>query len=78
VKPRLPQAVVLHYETYDDTGEAAHRAAYDAELEAFSARQGMAVDTWTRRVIGRMGKIAAMGGRDRLVATLNGMGFHLK
>jgi hypothetical protein len=78
VKPRLPQAVVLHCETYDASGEATHRAAYDAELEAFSARQGMAADTWTRRVIGRMGKIAAMSGRDRLVATLNTMGFHLR
>ena len=78
VKPRLPQRVVLHLETYDATGESAHRAAYDAELEAFSARQGTALDTWTRRVIGRMGKIAAMGGRDRLAATLNAMGFHLK
>jgi nitroreductase len=78
VKPRLSQDVVLHYETYDATGEAAGRAAYDAELEAFSARHGMAMDTWTKRVIGRMGKISAMGGRDKLVATLNAMGFNLK
>ena len=78
VKPRLPQDVVLHHETYDTTGESAHRAAYDAVLEGFSARQGMAIDTWTKRVIGRMGKIAAMSGRDKLAATLRGMGFDLK
>jgi nitroreductase len=78
VKPRLPQDVVVHHETYDTTGETAHRAAYDAVLESFAARQGMAVDTWTRRVIGRMGKIAAMAGRDKLVATLQGMGFDLR
>jgi nitroreductase len=78
VKPRLPQDVVLHHEAYDTTGETAHRAAYDAVLEGFSKRQGMAVDTWTKRVIGRMGKIAAMSGRDRLVATLQSMGFALK
>jgi hypothetical protein len=38
----------------------------------------MTQDTWTKRVIGRMGKIAAMGGRDKLVAALNAMGFPLK
>jgi hypothetical protein len=38
----------------------------------------MASDTWTGRVIGRMGKIAAMSGRDKLVATLKAMGFGLK
>ena len=78
VKPRLPQDVVVHHETYDATGETSHRASYDALLQSFSARHGMAMDTWTKRVIGRMGKIAAMSGRDRLVATLNAMGFELK
>jgi hypothetical protein len=70
--------VVLHHEVYDPTGEQAHRAAYDALMGAFSARNDMAADTWTKRVIGRMGKIAAMGGRDNMVAALNAMGFELK
>lgn len=78
VKPRLPQAVVLHREAYDATGERAQRAAYDALMAAFSARNDMAADTWTRRVMGRMGKIAAMSGRDKMVAALHAMGFALK
>jgi nitroreductase len=78
VKPRLPQDVIVHHDTYDSTGEQAHRAAYDTLMGGFSARNDMAADTWTRRVIGRMGKIAAMSGRDKLVATLNAMGFDLK
>jgi nitroreductase len=78
VKPRLPQDVVVHHDTYSTAGESAHRAAYDALLESFSARQGMGMDTWTKRVIGRMGKIAAMSGRDKLVTILNAMGFELK
>jgi nitroreductase len=78
VKPRLPQDVVVHHDTYSTAGESARRAAYDALLESFSARQGMAMDTWTKRVIGRMGKIAAMSGRDKLVTILNAMGFELK
>lgn len=78
VKPRLPQAVVVHHEVYDASGEQAHRAAYDHLMGAYSARNDMAADTWTRRVIGRMGKIAAMSGRDKLVATLQAMGFELR
>ena len=38
----------------------------------------MAADNWTKRVIGRMGKITALAGRDKLVAALNAMGFDLK
>jgi nitroreductase len=78
VKPRLAQDVVLHHDVYDTTGESAGRAAYDSVLEGFSTRHGMAVDTWTKRVIGRMGTLAAMAGRDKLVATLRGMGFELR
>jgi nitroreductase len=78
VKPRLPQDVVLHREVYDATGECAHRAAYDALIAGFAARNEMATDTWTKRVIGRMGRIAAMAGRDKLVAALQAMGFELR
>jgi nitroreductase len=78
VKPRLPQDVVLHREVYDTSDERARRAAYDALMGGFSARNEMAADTWTKRVIGRMGKIAAMGGRDKMVAALHGLGFELK
>jgi nitroreductase len=78
VKPRLPQDVVLHHDVYDASNEPAQRAAYDALIGVFSARNEMAADTWTSRVIGRMGKLAALSGRDKLVAALNKMGFELK
>jgi nitroreductase len=78
VKPRLPQSVVLHQEVYDRSGESAERAAYDAKVAAFSRRHDMTQDTWTKRVIGRMGKIAAMSGRDKLISILNTMGFPLR
>jgi hypothetical protein len=78
VKPRLPQDVVLHHEVYAPNEEQRHRAAYDAEMTAFSARNEMAADNWTRRVIGRMAKIAALSGRDKLVAALNELGWPLK
>ncbi len=79
VKPRLPQEVILHRETYEvPVDEAQRRSAYDRLIGGFSVRNEMATDTWTKRVIGRMGKLAALSGRDKLVATLQAMGFELK
>jgi nitroreductase len=78
VKPRLPQASVLHRERYSTEGEAAQRAGYDAVLSEFSARNGMGPEGWTGRVIGRLAKLRAMAGRDRLVAALRGLGFPLQ
>lgn len=78
VKPRLSQDVVLHREEYSTEGETQGRAAYDALMAAFSRRNEMSTDTWTKRVLGRMGKIAAMSGRDKLVAALHAMGFEVR
>lgn len=78
VKPRLPQAAICFHETYGHAGEPALRAAYDAKMLAFSARNDMKADNWSQRVIGRMGRIAAMGGRDKLGGILRAMGFPLK
>lgn len=78
VKPRLPQAAICHHETYGNPDEPALRAAYDSEMAAFSARQGMDSDNWSRRVLQRMGKIAALNGRDKLASVLRALGFPLK
>jgi nitroreductase len=78
VKPRLPQSAILFHDTYDATGEPAKRTQYDARIAAFSQRHEMTQDTWTRRVMGRMGKISAMSGRDKLVSILQAMGFPLR
>jgi nitroreductase len=78
VKPRLPQEVVLHRERYSSAAELAQRATYDARLEAFSRRHEMAAYTWTQRVIGRLGTMKALNGRERLKEILNGLGFPLR
>ena len=78
VKPRLPQDAILYHNTYGNPAEQSLRVAYDAKMAEFSQRNEMSQDTWTRRVIGRMGKIPAMSGRDKLVSMLNSMGFPLK
>ncbi len=78
VKPRLPQSAILYHNEYSTATEAADRAAYDKRMATFSQRHEMTQDTWTKRVIGRMQKIAAMSGRDKLVSILHGMGFPLR
>ena len=78
VKPRLPQDAILYHDTYGNPKEPKLRAAYDAQMAAFSARNEMTQDTWTKRVIGRMGKIAALSGRHTLTDSLRAMGFPLK
>ena len=78
VKPRLPQAAILHHDAYAVPEEAAQRTAYDAVLGEFSRRQGMQADSWTGRVVSRIASVRALGGRDRLAATLRGLGFPLR
>ena len=78
VKPRLPQAAVLHREQYDAAREADAVAAYDATLTGFSDRHGMPEQSWTGRVIGRVGTRAALRGRDRMRAVLGALGFPLR
>lgn len=75
VKPRLPQAAILHHETYKQAGEAAHIARYDEVLGAFSRRQNMPTDSWTARIKQR---IAAVTGREQMRPWLNALGFPLK
>jgi len=78
VKPRLPQSAILFHDSYGVADEAAQVEAYDAEMGAFSRRAGMGDDNWSGRVLQRMGRIAALSGRDKMVAVLRGMGWPLK
>ena len=78
VKPRLSQPAILYHGKYGNPNEPALRAAYDAEMAKFSNRHEMTADTWTKRVINRMGKLSAMSGRDKLVSILHAMGFQLR
>lgn len=77
VKPRLPQEAVLHHERYD-ADDARHRAAYEPRLAEFSRRNEMLGDTWTQRVIARLGTIGSLRGRDRLKEALVALGFPLR
>ncbi len=78
VKPRLPQSAIFFRESYGNAEEAALINGYDAEMASFSRASGQGDENWSGRVLSRMGKIAALSGRDKMVAVLRGMGFPLK
>ncbi|HEY8611446.1 MAG TPA: NADPH-dependent oxidoreductase [Roseomonas sp.] len=78
VKPRLPQSLVLHRETYAVRDEPAAIAAYDERLAAFSEANGMGRATWSSRMLKRVADAAALHGRDTMAATLKALGFGLR
>ncbi|WP_232234732.1 NADPH-dependent oxidoreductase [Actinoplanes sp. N902-109] len=73
VKPRLPQAAVLHHETYDADAADAHVATYDQRLSAYNGRFGLPGD-WSGRVLARLRGPEAMAGRHRLREILDKLG----
>jgi len=78
IKPRLPQSVVLHRETYDLAGQSAAIAAYDKDARVFQEEQGQDPVGWRALVLARGASAAALNGRDRLKAALRALGFVLK
>jgi len=74
VKPRLPQAAVLHHETYDADVHPPHVAAYEERIAPFYAGEGLA-GGWRERVVNRLRAAASLHGRDRLRDHLAARGF---
>ncbi|GAA1660197.1 NADPH-dependent oxidoreductase [Glycomyces endophyticus] len=73
VKPRLPQAAVLHREQYTEAADD-HIDDYDGRLAAYNARFGLA-GNWSDRVLARLKGPESMGGRHRLRSVLESLGF---
>ncbi|WP_230968873.1 NADPH-dependent oxidoreductase [Nitrogeniibacter aestuarii] len=79
VKPRPPQAVVLHKERYDLDGQAAAIERYNAAMARFYTAQQMHVKgTWAVHSSKRIAGPETLSGRDRLVEALRNRGFGLK
>jgi nitroreductase len=78
VKPRLPQAAVLHHETYSAEPEPAAVADYDQRLGDFYQREGMKANGWSEQVVNRLHSAANLHGREHLVDQLTRMGFGLR
>lgn len=79
VKPRLPQAAVLHRETYD-AGALTQAAlnAYDRDMLEFQSEQNMAPAPWTATALARFRGPESLSGRDRLRAAFARLGFPMK
>ncbi|WP_375457998.1 NADPH-dependent oxidoreductase [uncultured Enterovirga sp.] len=75
IRPRLPQAAILHHERYDLASEAAVISDYDRTFEASRHGGGGA---WTARVRNRLGRLASLAGRETLRESLNRLGFPLR
>ncbi|MFC0220573.1 NADPH-dependent oxidoreductase [Pseudochelatococcus lubricantis] len=78
VKPRLPQAAVLHRETYDASRQPQAVETYDRVLDAFWKGQAQEHPSWSQHVLSRLGRAQALKGRDRLFALARALGFPLR
>lgn len=77
VKPRLPQATILHRETYQTTSESDAVASYDTTFAAFQATQNLPVTGWSAQATQRTASAAALGSRVRLAAAVAALGFKI-
>lgn len=78
VKPRLPQAAVLHHETYGVETEHPAIEQYDARLGAFYKQEGLKAAGWSEQVIARLRSVTNLHGREHLVEELKRLGFGLR
>ncbi|MFD7311632.1 NADPH-dependent oxidoreductase [Promicromonospora sp. NPDC059942] len=73
VKPRLPQAVVLHHETYDTARQLRPLAAYEKRMTDFYREEGLD-GGWIGRALNRLRGPGTLRGRDRLRSALTALG----
>ncbi|MDU9391804.1 NADPH-dependent oxidoreductase [Pseudomonas sp. zfem002] len=73
IKPRLPQAVTVHRDTYqvDAQQEPQLIRQYEALAAEFSQAQGLDTPPWRQLVINRLKDESTLHGRERIAATLN-------
>lgn len=78
IKPRLPQAAVLHFERYDASDEAEQIKDYDARMDAFNESQHRKSRSWSQLATWRVRGPESLSGRDRLREALANLGFELR
>lgn len=77
VRPRLPQQVVLHRETYDIQDEEQALAGYDAVFAASEIAQGRPRATWRERHRDRFASWSYLEGREHMREMLLSLGIAL-
>lgn len=78
IKPRLPQAAVLHREAYQLAAQRAAIVGYDETARGFQQAQGQNVVGWRALLLDRGRSAASLNGRDRLKQALRALGFALR
>lgn len=79
IRPRLPQAAVLHHEHYDGASQTTAAQTYDAALNQFWEKQGIDHPLWTRHLANRLGNSSQKGdARFELKQILQELGFPLR
>lgn len=78
IKPRLPQAMVLHREQYCAASRSEAINGYNATMREFQREQGMKTIDWTQQCFNRVKDAAALRGRDRMREALCNLGFELR
>ena len=73
VKPRLPQAAVLHHETYDLAVQGPYVDAYEDLIAPFYREEGLA-ESWRRRVVDRLAVPGPQRGHAHLHTALAARG----
>lgn len=77
VKPRLPQSVVLHHESYALAPQREDVALYERRVAEFYEEEQMA-QSWVARVLKRLRSADSLTGRHRLRDAWNNQGYRLK
>ncbi len=78
IRPRLPQKVVLHHETYNRNPETATLDAYDTVVRQHEAGQGRPAMSWRERHPGRFASKEYLRGREALRQYFATLGFPLE
>jgi hypothetical protein len=78
IKPRLPQAAILHHEQYQADAWHPFVGAYDEAMRAFSVATARPLQGWTERVTQVLEALKSPGEHNRLRAALERSGFTLR
>lgn len=79
IRPRLPQAAVLHHERYDGSPQIEMAEHYDQVHDGFWKKQGIDHPLWTQHLATRLGNVQSKGDkRYELSQILLDLGFPLR
>ena len=78
IKPRLPQAAVLHHEQYDQNASSKATDMYCKTMNQFYLQQNMKTNgDWGQHSLHRIRGPESLSGRDKMMASLKNLGFKL-